>query len=119
VPRSLQAPYEARRYVEANICAEHASRSLCAVRLAASEFATQAARIGEGPLTVGLNCDLTIVTLWVVFPTSVPVFGAPLALADDVAAWIIEGISLDWGTQSLRDAERLWCTVPTGYVPLS
>jgi hypothetical protein len=83
--------------------------------LAASEFATQAALIGNGPLTIGLNCDLTTVTVWVVFPTSVPVFGAPLALADDVAARVIEGISGDWGTECLRDAERLWCSIPTAY----
>ena len=118
VPRSLQAPRAARRFVEAGICGEHASRSLGAVRLAASEFATQAALIGDGPLTIGLNCDLTTVTLWVVFPTSVPVFGAPLALADDVAARVIEGISGDWGTECLRDAQRLWCTMPTEYTNL-
>jgi|SRR5690349_5581615 hypothetical protein len=115
VPRSLQAPRAARRFVEAGICGEHASRALGAVRLAASEFATQAALIGNGPLTIGLNCDLTTVTVWVVFPTSVPVFGAPLALADDVAARVIEGISGDWGTECLRDAERLWCSIPTAY----
>jgi hypothetical protein len=115
VPRSLQAPRAARRFVEAGICGEHASRALGAVRLAASEFATQAALIGDGPLTIGLNCDLTTVTVWVVFPTSVPVFGAPLALADDVAARVIEGISGDWGTECLRDAERLWCSIPTAY----
>ena len=115
VPRSLKAPGAARRFVEASICGEHASRALGAVRLAASEFATQAALIGNGPLTIGLNCDLTTVTVWVVFPTSVPVFGAPLALADDVAARVIEGISCDWGADCLRDAERVWCTIPTAY----
>lgn len=118
VPRSLRAPREARRFVEAGICGEHASRALGAVRLAASEFATQAALIGDGPLTIGLNCDLTTVTVWVVFPTSVPVFGAPLALADDVAARVIEGISGDWGTECLRDAERLWCTIPSEFKDL-
>ena len=34
---------------------------------------------------------------------------------NDVAARIIEGISGDWGTECLRDAERLWCTMPTEY----
>lgn len=116
--RSLRAPGAARRFVEASICGEHACQCLSAVRLAASEFATQAALIGEGPLTIGLNCDLTDVTVWVVFPTSIPVFGAPLALADGAAAWVIEGISRDWGTECLRDAERLWCTIPTGYTNL-
>lgn len=116
VAQSLQAPREARRFVEAKICREHAWRALSPVKLAASEFATQAALIGDGPLTVGLNCDLTTVTVWVVFPTSVPVFGAPLTSFDDVAARVIEGISRDWGAECLREAERLWCTIPTGYV---
>ena len=116
VSQSLQAPREARRFVEANICREHAWRAVSPVKLAASEFATQAALIGDGPLTVGLNCDLTTVTVWVVFPTSVPVFGAPLTSFDDVAARVIEGISRDWGAECLREAERLWCTIPTGYV---
>ena len=115
VSRSLQAPREARRFVEAGICPEHACRALFAVRLAASELATRAVLVGQGPLTIGLNCDLTTVTVWVVFPSSVPVFGAPLALADDVAARVIESISRDWGVECLRDAERLWCTIPTEY----
>jgi hypothetical protein len=118
VERSVHAPREARRFVEAEICREHAGRALNAVRLAASEFATQAALLGDGPLEVGLRCDLTSVTTWVVFPTSVPVFGAPLALDDDVAVRVVEAISRDWGAQSLRDAERLWCTIPTGFLPL-
>jgi hypothetical protein len=53
--------------------------------------------------------------LWVAFPTSVPVFGAPLASADDVAARVIEGISRDWGTECSPDAQRLWCIIPTEY----
>ena len=118
VERSVHAPREARRFVEAEICREHAWRALSAVRLAASEFATQAALLGDGPLEVGLRCDLTSVTTWVVFPTSVPVFGAPLAPDDDMAVRVIEAISRDWGAQSLRDAERLWCTIPTGFLPL-
>ena len=117
VERSVHAPREARRFVQAEICPEHAWRALSAVRLAASEFATQAALLGDGPLEVGLRCDLTSVTTWVVFPTSVPVFGAPLA-PDDMAVRVIEAISRDWGAQSLRDAQRLWCSIPTGFLPL-
>jgi hypothetical protein len=116
VPRSLRSPAEARRFVESKICRTHAWRALDAVRLAASELVTQAALTGDGPLTVGLNCGQTTVTVWVVFPTSVPVFGTPLTLADDVAMRVVEAVSRDWGAECLRDTERLWCTIPTGYL---
>ena len=118
--RSVLAPGEAREFIRANLCREHAHRALGTVTLAASEFVTQAVLGGSGPLVVGLDCDQTTVTLSVRYRVSAAVSTHSLDLADDLSSRIIEGISRASGAEWVNDSERrLWCTIPTGYISLA
>ena len=40
-------------------------------------------------------------------------------MGDEVAARIIEGISRASGNDVVDGRQRMWCTIPTGFVPVS
>ena len=118
LPRSVLAAGRARVFVDENLCAEHARSALSAATLAASEMVTEAVLTGDGPITLRLTCQETTVTLSVTFPTDGAEHDERLRLVDDVAARIIEGISRASGADVVEGQRRIWCTIPTGYVPM-
>ena len=113
---SVLAAGRARGFVEKVLCPLHARSALSAVTLAASEMATQAVLGGRGPMTVTLSCQATAVTLSVTYTTDTATYDARLRMADEVAARIIEGISRASGNDVVDGRQRMWCTIPTGFV---
>ena len=116
--RSVLAAGQARGFVAENLCAEHARPALSAATLAASEMVTEAVLTGDGPISLSLTCQTTAVTLAVTFPTDGAEHDERLRLVDDVAARIIEGISRASGADLVEGQRRIWCTIPTGHVPV-
>ena len=116
--RSVLAAGQAREFVREHLCAEHARPALSAATLAASEMVTEAVLTGDGPITLSLACQATAVTLSVTYPTDGAEHDERLRLVDDVAARIIEGISRASGADVTDGQRRIWCTIPTGYVPV-
>lgn len=115
---SVLAAGRARSFVEEMLCPVHARSALSAVTLAASEMATQAVLGGRGPMTLTLSCQVTSVTLAVTYTTDTATYDVRLRLADEVAAKIIEGISRASGNDVVDGRQRMWCTIPTGFVPM-
>jgi hypothetical protein len=115
---SVLAAGRARQFVGQVLCAHHARATLSAVTLAASEMVTQAVLSGRGPVSVTLTCQVTSVTLSVVDRTDEARYDERLRLADDVSAMIIEGISRASGNDVVEGRQRMWCTIPTGFVPV-
>ncbi|HET7356966.1 MAG TPA: hypothetical protein VFJ09_09865 [Nocardioidaceae bacterium] len=118
LPRSVLAAGRARQFVDEHLCAEHARSALSAATLAASEMVTEAVLTGDGEIDLNLSCQATTVTLAVTFPTDGAEHDERLRLVDDVAARIIEGISRGSGAGVVEGRRRIWCTIPTGYVPV-
>ena len=116
---SVLAAGQARRFMTRVLCAHHAQAAHSAVTLAASELVTQAVLGGHGPVTVTLTCHVTAVTVAVSYPTDEARYDTRLRLADEVAAMIIEGISRASGRDVVDGQQRMWCTIPTGFVPVT
>lgn len=114
LPGSVEAPSLARRFAERWTCRLHGGLALSAVKLAVSEMTTQAVRSGDGPVVVALSCRTGEVAASVTYESDRLHFERRLRLADDVTAWIIEGISRATGTDIADGKQRLWCTIPTG-----
>ncbi len=115
---SVLAARQARQFAEEVLCPRHAASTLSAVKLAASEMATQAVLGGRGPLTVTLTCQVTAVTFSVTYASEDACYDERLILADEVAALIIQGISRASGNDVVDGRQRVWCTIPTGFVPM-
>lgn len=56
---TVRAARQAREFVESALCRAHAGRALGAVKLAASEFATQGVLLGSGPARLHLACHVS------------------------------------------------------------
>jgi len=116
--RSVLAAGRGREFVDRNLCADHARSALSAATLAASEMVTEAVLTGDGPIILTLTCQATAVTLSVSYSTDGNQHDERLRLVDDVAARIIEGISRASGNDVADGRRRIWCTIPTGYLPV-
>ena len=114
---TLKAPAEVRTFVHRSLCRQHANRIRGPVRLAASEYSTEAALQGEGPFAVRLTCNVSTVTVSVVYTAAVAVKRPDLEQPSKISYRIIDNISLSSGREVDGREHTLWCTVPTGYVP--
>lgn len=114
---TLKAPAEVRTFVHRSLCRQHANRIRGPVRLAASEYSTEAALQGEGSFAVRLTCNVSTVTVSVVYTAAVAVKRPELEQPSKISYRIIDNISLSSGREVDGREHTLWCTVPTGYVP--
>jgi hypothetical protein len=114
---TLKAPAEVRTFVHRSLCRQHANRIRGPVRLAASEYSTEAALHGDGPFVVRLTCHVSTVTVTVVYTAARAVKRPDLAQPSKISYRIIDNISLASGREVDGREHTLWCTVPTGYVP--
>jgi len=115
---SRRAPSQARRFVEQSLCLTHARDAENALLLAASEMATQTVLGGQGPFEIALGCRATVATLALTYTTDSVLRDDRIRLADDVAARVVDGVSLASGVDVVAGRQRLWCVIPTGFVPL-
>lgn len=115
---SRRAPSQARRFVEQFLCTTHAQDAESALLLAASEMATQAVLGGQGPCELALGCRGTVATLALTYTTDTVLRDDRIRLADDVAARVVDGVSLASGVDVVAGRQRLWCVIATGFVPL-
>ena len=106
-----------RAFVHRSLCRRHANRIRGPVRLAASEYSTEAALQGEGPFAVRLNCHVSTVTVSVVYTAAQAIEDPHLEQPPKISYRIIDNISLASGREVDGRKHTLWCTVPTGYVP--
>ena len=117
---SLRAPKQAREFVDSALCRAHAQRALCAVKLAASEFAAQGALLGSGPARLHLACQVSYVEVTATYPVTAPFDHDPaaarpeLGMFDDLSALVVESVSWFSGSDPGDDGWRLWCQIPTG-----
>ncbi len=115
---SLLAPAEARTFVAERICSRHDALAIAAAALVANEVVTHAALIGDGPITIALQCDVTNLTLSVTCSTDEPSVTPELRLADPIADMIVNRICRSSGTLPTAHGLTMWCTIPTGYLPV-
>jgi hypothetical protein len=115
---SLLAPAEARTFVAERICPRHDPLAIAAAALVASEVVTHATRSGEGPITIALRCDVTTLTLSVTFSIDGPSETPEMRLADPIIGMIVDRICRSSGTLPTEHGLTIWCTIPTGYLPV-
>lgn len=115
---SLLAPAEARTFVAEQICLLHDPLAIGAAALVASEVVTHAALSGGGPITIALQCHITTLTLSVTCSIDGPSETAELRLGDPIAGMIIDRICRSSGTLPTEHGLTMWCTIPTGYIPV-
>lgn len=118
-PRSAR---DAREFVDARLCTVHAGRARTAVTLAASEFTTHAALLGTGPVTLTTQCQIATVILAAEYPVPADEdasYDSRLRLFDEISTKVIKGISRTSGSGPHDGGWRLWCHIPTGWMPSS
>jgi hypothetical protein len=115
---SLRAPAEARAFVGDRICPRHDRVATAAAALVASEVVTHAVVNGEGPITIALECRVTTLTLSVTCAMTGPSQAPRLRLADPIADKIVDGICRSSGTLPTEHGLTMWCTIPTGHLPV-
>jgi hypothetical protein len=116
--RSLLAPAEARTFVAERICPRHDPLAIAAAALVASEVVTHAVLSGEGPITIALDCHVTSLTVWVTCSMDGPSETPELRLTDSMADMIVDKVCRSSGTLPTEDGLTMWCTIPTGYIPV-
>jgi hypothetical protein len=112
--RTLKAPHEVRAFVQRALCRAHARRALGPVRLAASEYSTEATLQGDGPFLVRLVCDVTTVTLTVVYASTGVLWRPEVLQPTKMSFQIIDNISRASGREVEEHECTLWCSIPTG-----
>ena len=116
--RSLRAPGEARAFVAEHLCSKHGAHASAAVQLVASEVVLHAVRSCVGPIIIALRCELTSVTLWVRCSMDAPQSAPRLQLGDLISSMIVDSICRASGTIPTEHGLTMWCSLPTGHVPL-
>ena len=116
--RSLRASGEARAFVAEELCSEHGPYASAAVQLVASEVVLHAVRGCDGPIVIALRCDLTSVTLSVRCSMDTPQSAPRLQLGDLISNLIVDSICRASGTIPTEHGLTMWCTLPTGHLPL-
>ncbi len=115
---SLLAPSEARTYVAERICPLHDALAVAAAALVASEVVTHAVLRGKGPIAIALQCEVTTLTIWVTCSMDGLSETPELRLSDPIAGMIVDKICRSSGTLPAEHGVTMWCTIPTGYVPV-
>jgi hypothetical protein len=115
---SSRAPAEARTFVAERICPRHDPVAIAAAALVASEVVTHAALSSEGPITIALQCHVTTLTLSVTCSLDGASETPELQLADPIASMIVDRICRSSGALSTEHGLTIWCTIPTGYLPM-
>jgi hypothetical protein len=115
---SLRAPAEARTFVAERICPRHDPVAIAAAALVASEVVTHAVLSSGGLIIIALQCHVTTLTLSVTCSQDGLPETPELRLADPVASMIVDRICRSSGTLSTEHGLTMWCTIPTGYLPV-
>jgi len=115
---SLLAPAEARTFVAERICSRHDPLAVAAASLVASEVVTHAVRCGEGPVIIAVRCDVTTLALSVTCSMDGLSEAPEMRLADPTAGMIVDSICRSSGTLLTEHGLTMWCTIPTGYLPV-
>jgi hypothetical protein len=115
---SLLAPAEARTFVAERICPRHDPLAIAAAARVASEVVTHVAGSGEGPITIAVRCDVTTLTLSVTCSMDGLSETPEMRIADPIAGMIVDGICRSSGTLPTEQGLTMWCTIPTGYLPV-
>jgi hypothetical protein len=115
---SLRAPAQARAFIAERLCRRHDLVASSAAALVASELVTYAVSRGDGPIAVAIECHVTTVSLSVTCSTDGPSGASELRLADPIADMIVAGICRASGTVVADRRLTMWCTIPTGYLPV-
>lgn len=116
--RSLRAPGEARAFVAEHLCSEHGAQASAAVQLVASEVVLHAVRGCAGPIIIALRCELTSVTLSIRCSMDAPQDAPLLQLGDLISNMIVDSICQASGTIPTEHGSTMWCSLPTGHIPL-
>ncbi len=118
LPRSLEAPAQARRMIEQHLCHEHGRAALAAAQLLATELATCAVLYGDPPITLRLECEVT--RLWISVSHEVE-GSAPADIPIDedggLRSALLAKLSRSWGVDHVERGRVLWSCVPTGALP--
>ena len=84
----------------------------------ASEVVLHAVRSCVGPIIIALRCELTSVTLSVRCSMDAPQSAPRLQLGDLISSMIVDSICRASGTIPTEHGLTMWCSLPTGHVPL-
>lgn len=116
LPCSLEAPGQARMFVQRMLCDVHGADALPAVQLLASELVTHAVLHGCPPISLTLVCQVTEIYVGVRHA------GLPGAgdadPQDKLRLALVEKVARASGTESTPDGDLRWCLVRTGAVPV-
>jgi hypothetical protein len=118
LPRSLEAPAQARRMIEQHLCREHGRAALAAAQLLATELATCAVLYGDPPITLRLECEVS--RLWISVAHAVEGSAPadiPIDEEGDLRSALLSKLSRSWGVDRVEEGRVLWSCLPTGAIP--
>jgi hypothetical protein len=118
LPRSLDAPARARDLVEQHLCREHGRVALAAAQLLVSELVTCAVLYGEAPITLRIDCGVTLLRIAVTHRVE---GDAPAEIPIDedggLRRALLTKLSRSWGVDVVDGERTLWSRLPTGAIP--
>jgi hypothetical protein len=115
LPRSLEAPAHARRFVHDVLCREHGSDALEAAELVASELVTHAVLYGHPPFEIAVECRLWDLRLTVSDGRAEePELTDP---SDELRVMLLRKVTRNSGTTVTATGKSRWYDIPTGLVP--
>lgn len=117
LPRSVEAPTQARRFVEARLCEDHGRAALAAAQLLVSELVTCAVLYGEPPITLRLECGVTWLRIAVTHGADGAATELPIDEDGGLRSALLAKLSRSWGVDRVEDGRRLWSLLPTGALP--
>lgn len=119
LPHTIEAPAQARALVQRHICREHGRDARTAAQLAVTELATCAVLYGKPPISLELECGVNELRIAVAHRTEgVPVVDIPIDEEGGLRAAMLAKLSRSWGIDRTEDGRRLWCSLPTGVMPV-
>ncbi|WP_323132101.1 ATP-binding protein [Kineococcus indalonis] len=114
LPLDPRAAGEARRFLRAAICREHAASVLEGAELLVSELVTNGVRHAAPPITLRVACDGSR-GLQVSVSDGEPAGPAPREAHDEAESGrgmsLVDYISDDWGVQPHQDGKTVWFTL--------
>ncbi len=104
-------PRRTRTFVREQICAGHGGEVTQAALLLTSDLVTQAVLRADGPLSIGVDCDGTVVALavgcWIDASSAPP----GRLLSEYILHTIVETICRTSGVESTEQGLTMWCTI--------
>jgi hypothetical protein len=118
LPHTIEAPAQARALVQRHMCLEHGRDVRTAAQLAVTELATCAVLYGKPPINLQLECGVSQLRIAVAHRTQgAPVADIPIDEDGGLRTALLAKLSRSWGVDSTHDGRRLWCCLPTGFMP--